>query len=240
MSWYHDSQYPAYVSVAQRKAKAKKALKKLEKDGYKIEPVGELKHRIKIAASFWGRAWCQHLESLSQYGSRLPRGRSYVRNGSVLHLGIEPGVVNAFVQGSELYELSINIDRLAAAKWKKLQTRCQGRIGSLIELLQGKISDEIMTLVTDPNGGLFPNPKEIHFNCSCPDYADMCKHVSAVLYGVGARLDSQPELLFKLRGVDHNDLIAVSDTAKSIGASKTRKGRRRLDEKSVSDVFGIE
>ena len=233
--------YQPYVSVAQRKVRSRKKIQALEKKGHVIEPLGELRHRSKIAGSFWGHAWCKHLESFSDYENRLPRGRTYVRNGSVLHLAIEPGTVSALVQGSELYEETIHITPLPAQKWKAIQARCQGKIGSLIELLQGRISDEIMAIVTDPNEGLFPQPKEIKLNCSCPDWATMCKHVAAVLYGVGARLDSHPELLFKLRGVDHNDLISAAATASTLDAATRPSGRRRtLDPAKLADVFGID
>jgi uncharacterized Zn finger protein len=232
--------YQPYVSVAHRKVQGLKKIKALEKKGHVIEPLGELLHRTKIATSFWGHAWCKHLESFSDYENRLPRGRTYVRNGSVLHLAIEPGTVSALVQGSELYEETIHITPLPAPKWKAIQARCQGKIGSLIELLQGKISAEIMAIVTDPNDGLFPKPKEIKLNCSCPDWATMCKHVAAVLYGVGTRLDTQPELLFKLRGVEHNDLISAA-TASTLGTTTRPSGRRRtLDPTKLGDVFGID
>jgi uncharacterized Zn finger protein len=232
--------YKPYVPVAQRKVQGHKKIQSLEKKGRVIEPLGELRHRSKIATSFWGHAWCKHLESFSDYENRLPRGRTYVRNGSVLHLAIAPGTVSALVQGSELYEETIHITPLPAQKWKAIQARCQGKIGSLIELLQGKISDEIMAIVTDPNDGLFPKPKEIKLNCSCPDWATMCKHIAAVLYGVGARLDTHPELLFKLRGVDHNDLISAA-TASAIGGTTQPSGRRRtLDPAKLGDVFGID
>ena len=240
MSRYY-SHFAPYVSVAQRRINAQKELQKLQKKGRLIEPLGELSHRTKIATSFWGHAWCKHLESFSDYENRLPRGRTYVRNGSVLHLAITPGRIEALVQGSSLYEQTITISPLPAATWKTLQSRSQGKIGSLIELLQGKVSDEIMTVVTHRDDGLFPKPKEIKLSCSCPDYAGLCKHLAAVLYGVGARLDSRPELLFKLRGVDHNDLISAVDPAIALGSPAKTSGRRRtLDSTALGDVFGIE
>jgi len=235
MSW---NEYSRYVTVAERKQLAAKKLKALEKKGSKLEPMGTLKSRIKIATSFWGRSWCRHLESFSDYENRLPRGRTYVRNGSVLHLGIERGKIKALVQGSDLYELSIDIDPLPVPQWTAVKQACQGKIATLIELLQGKISDEIMTVVTDPTNGLFPKPKQIHFNCNCPDWADMCKHIAAVLYGVGARLDDNPELLFTLRGVDQNELISLDITQQTI-TSGSRRSRRTLSDEAVSDVFGI-
>lgn len=237
MSW---GDYPKYVTVAQRRAKAAQKAKALEKQGYVLEPVGKLKSRMKIATSFWGRSWCRHLESFSDYENRLPRGRTYVRNESILHLGIEPGKVTAMVQGSELYELTIDIDPLPAEQWASVKKACQGKIATLIELLQGKISDEIMTVVTSPQHGLFPKPKQIHFNCNCPDWADMCKHIAAVLYGVGARLDDSPELLFTLRGVDQNELISLDTAQQTITAGSRRSRRRTLTNDAVNNVFGIE
>jgi uncharacterized Zn finger protein/DNA-binding transcriptional regulator YiaG len=202
-----------------------------------------LGQRKKIATSFWGNAWCKHLEAFSDYANRLPRGRTYVRNGSVLHLAIEPGSVKALVQGSSLYEESVTIAPLEKAKWQAIQARCQGRIGSLIELLQGRISDEIMQVVTDPVNGLFPQPSQIQLSCSCPDWASMCKHVAAVLYGIGARLDTRPELLFKLRGVDHNDLISSAAEGAVLGAEDpASRGRRRrtIASGKLNDVFGVD
>lgn len=239
MSRYY-SHFAPYVSVAQRRINAQKQLQKLQKKGRVIEPLGELIHRTKIATSFWGLGWCKHLESFSDYENRLPRGRTYVRNGSVLHLAISAGRIEALVQGSSLYEQTITIGDLAATKWGEIQARSHGKIGSLIELLQGKISDEIMAVVTDADNGLFPKPKEIKLSCSCPDYAGLCKHLAAVLYGVGARLDHKPELLFKLRGVDHNDLISVTATAEAIGDKVKSSRRRTLDSSSLGDVFGID
>ena len=234
MSW--DS-YPRYVSAGDRAARAARELAKRVKAGEEIEPLGELTHRTKIATSFWGRAWCRHIEQFSDYEYRLPRGRSYVRAGAVLHLAIRPGEVKALVSGTEVYELSIQVRTLQPTKWQRIRKRCQGRIGSLIELLQGKISDEVMEIVTDIDDGLFPMPGEIRFNCSCPDWADLCKHSAAVLYGVAARLDSQPGLLFTLRGVDHNELIVGAGDA---GVPSGCGRRKRIDDASLAGVFGIE
>ena len=234
MSWF----YKPYVPVAERRRKADKKVAALKKKGEAIEPVTAATPRGKIAASFWGQAWCDHLESYSDFANRLPRGRTYLRNGSVLHLGIEPGKIRALVMGSSLYEQTVRINPLPKAKWDALKKRCQGKIGSLVELLQGKLSGEIMAIVTDRKDGLFPGPKEIKMDCNCPDWAGLCKHLAAVLYGVGARLDDAPELLFKLRGVDYNELIQT-DTAALVEAG-AKGGRRRLAPAALGDVFGIE
>jgi uncharacterized Zn finger protein/DNA-binding XRE family transcriptional regulator len=209
-------------------------MEKLRKKGKKIEPVEGVGRAI--AETFWGRAWCSHLEKFSDYANRLPRGRTYVRNGSVCHLEIAEGAVDAVVSGSELYDVRVRIKKLPKNKWGDLKGRCTRGIGSLLELLQGRISESVMQVVTDRDQGLFPHPREIDLDCSCPDYADMCKHVAAVLYGVGARLDHKPELLFQLRGVNPEDLVvegAVSEVAE-------RKGGRRIAEGDLSKVFGIE
>jgi len=233
------SMWPEYVPVAQRRAKAARETEKLKKKGEQIQPV-QIEGRL-IARSFWGRGWCTHLETFGDYSNRLPRGRSYVRNGSVCHLGIARGSVDAMVAGSSLYTVNVSIKELKGVSWNALKSRCAGKIGSLIELLQGRLSDEIMRLVTDPEHGLFPKPGEITYTCNCPDWADMCKHIAAVMYGIGARLDEQPELLFRLRGVDHEELLSAEAAVGAITGDGTRRSRRRvLAEDNLAAVFGVE
>jgi uncharacterized Zn finger protein len=226
-----------YVPVAVRRARALKKMAKLRKKGLDIKPV-EIEGR-KIVRTFWGEAWCDHLESFSDYENRLPRGRTYLRNGSVRHLDIAKAEVNAMVSGSELYTVKVAIKALPRKKWKVVKNRCAGQIGSLLELLQGRLSKNVMSVVTDRNKGLFPLPGEISMRCSCPDWAVMCKHVAAVLYGVGARLDEEPELLFLLRGTDHEELISA-EVGVAAAAAGSKGRRRRIAEDALADVFGIE
>jgi len=233
MGWYYD--YKPYVPVAQRRAQAAREVEKRRKAGQKISPVtiqGQ-----KIAASFWGLSWCKNLERYSDYANRLPRGRTYVRNGSVVDLQIARGKITALVSGSELYNLKIQIAPLPKARWEAFKKRSGGAIGSLVELLQGKLSKEVMGLATDPKEGLFPSPSDIKLSCSCPDGARMCKHVAAVMYGVGNRLDHSPELLFVLRGVNHEELIE-----QAIPASPTAPegGSPTIAADDLSSIFGIE
>jgi uncharacterized Zn finger protein len=225
-----------YVSVAKRRAQAAKEIEKRRKKGQTITPV--VIHGRTIAHTFWGKAWCDNLESYSDYANRLPRGRTYVRNGSVVNLQIHPGKISAMVSGSALYEISINITPLTAGHWGTIKSRCAGQIGSLVELLQGRLSKSVMDIVTAHDGGLFPKPGEIKLSCSCPDWAGMCKHVAAVLYGVGARLDHQPELLFVLRKVDHLELI--EEAIPRAGKKSNTAGKKILVESEVAGVFGIE
>lgn len=221
-----------YVSVAERRADAKKKMDKLKKQGKNIQPV-EIEGRL-IVKKFWGKRWCDHLESFADYENRLPRGRTYVRNGSVCHLNILEGEVEAMVSGSSIYQVVVKITRLPKEKWEAIKKRCIEHVGSLIDFLQGKVSDHVMEVISDHQEGLFPNPKEIKCSCSCPDWADMCKHVAAVLYGVGARLDLTPELLFLLRGVDPSELI---NTQLNLEA---KTSDNQLEEQELADIFGLD
>jgi len=231
--------YRPYVPVARRRSRARREMDKLRKKGVAVQPV-EIDGRI-IAHTFWGRAWCDHLESFSDFANRLPRGRTYVRNGSVCHLDIGPGKVEAIVSGSALYKLKVRIDPLPAGTWREVCARCAGKIGSLLGLLAGKLSDEVMSVVTDRRKGLFPQPGEIHFRCNCPDWAFLCKHVAAVMYGVGHRLDTRPELLFALRKVDHQELISTEGSVEAVveGTGST-SGRRTVRTDALGEVFGID
>jgi uncharacterized Zn finger protein/DNA-binding transcriptional regulator YiaG len=228
--------YP-YVPVAQRRANAKVEMEKLrKKKGLNVQPV-EISGR-KIAASFWGKGWCDHMESFHDYANRLPRGRSYVRNGSVCHLEIKSGSIEAMVSGSHLYNVAITIAPISKAKWDAVKASCVGQIGSLIDLLRGRLASGVMEVVSHRSTGLFPLPGEIRFHCDCPDSAKMCKHIAAVLYGVGARLDHAPEKLFHLRGVNHEEMVDVSS---AIGtATGARSSRRRLADTGLDDIFGID
>lgn len=221
-----------YVPVATRLAKAKRKMDQLRKKGKTIETI-EVQGRT-IAKKFWGKRWCEYLENFADFENRLPRGRTYARNGSICHLGIKKGLVEAFVSGSSLYTVKVKIKTFEQQKWKIVKNKCSGQIGSVLELLKGELSDHVMEVVADPKEGLFPNEKEIDFSCSCLDWAEMCKHVAAVLYGIAARLDERPDLLFLLRGVDAQELITTKLTTSSI------KTDDLLQDKGLSELFDID
>jgi uncharacterized Zn finger protein len=234
---YYDGGWAPYVPVAERRLKAERAAAKAAKGGAALSPVSL--SRGAITKTFWGRAWCDNLERYSDYANRLPRGRTYVRNGSVIDLQIGAGQVNAQVMGSSLYRVSISVAAVPRAPWRAIGADCAASIDSLVELLQGRLSKAVMERICRPGTGLFPAPREITLRCSCPDSAAMCKHVAAVLYGVGARLDEQPQLLFQLRGVDAQELVSQA------GAAMPQSGPRPaaskvLDNALLGDVFGIE
>jgi uncharacterized Zn finger protein len=233
---YYDHYYKPYVSAAEKAKKLEKKLKKLTKGGYVLTPV-KLPSKV-IAKTFWGKAWCENLERYSDLENRLPRGRAYVRNGSVVDLKIGPGSVSAMVNGSSLYDVVVTISPVAAPHWKAIRKDCAGGIDSLVELLQGRLSKAVMERICEPKTGLFPQPAEIKMACSCPDYAGVCKHIAAVIYGTGARLDEQPELLFRLRQVDEKDLIA---TAEELRIPKSGSGsKKKLASDDLSALFGLE
>jgi uncharacterized Zn finger protein len=226
-----------YVSAAQRRGKAAGEMAKLKKKGHPVSPV-VVEGRM-IAKTFWGKAWCDNLEGYSDYENRLPRGRTYVRNGSVIDLQIAPGEIKALVSGSEIYKVQVKITPVAKARWQSICTDCAGAIDSLIELLQGRLSKSVMERVCQRKTGLFPSPGEIQLSCSCPDWADMCKHVAAVLYGIGARLDQQPDLLFRLHNVDEKELIAGAGQSIPL-AKKAPAAKKVLGGEDLSALFGLD
>lgn len=240
MAWYdYGGDFRPYVSVAEKKANAARELAKVTRKTKRTpEPVVLAHRRRQITTTFWGTAWCQNLERYSDFANRLPRGRTYVRNGSVVDLAIAKGKVHAYVAGSELYTVQVEIAPMAKARWRKVVGRCTGRIASLVGLLRGELSADVLAVLSDARDGLFPEPKEIALECSCPDWAGVCKHVAAVLYGVGTRLDEKPELFFVLRQVDQTELLA-SATSGAVSRSRTG-GAKRLVSDKLADVFGID
>ncbi len=227
-----------YVPVAQRRKKAARLAAKLAQKGRPVRPV-QIEGRT-IASSFWGKAWCDNLESYSDYANRMPRGRTYVRNGSVVDLQIAAGRVDAIVSGTDVYQVEIELAPLDKRVWRALVRQCAGQIGSMIELLQGHLSHDVMQIMARPKTGLFPSPKEIQLSCTCPDWATMCKHVAAAMYGVGARLDREPEIFFTLRQVDQTELVSIASTARGLSRkTRTRRGTT-IAPGSLSEIFGIE
>ncbi|MBL0717404.1 MAG: hypothetical protein JJV89_05080 [Desulfosarcina sp.] len=235
-------QYPRYVSVAEKAAKADKKLKQLKKNNPDIMPI-----RIEgrnIANTWWGKSWNRNLERYADYTNRIGRGRSYVRHGAVLDLRIEPGKVESMVQGSQSrpYTVSIKIKPINKKTWQNIVSACKGKLESFEELLAGKFPKALSEIFMAQGVGLFPSPEEIEFDCSCPDWADMCKHVAATLYGIGARLDEDPGLFFSLRNVAMKDLItqAVRDESKKLITKADKKSKRVIEEANIEDIFGID
>jgi len=226
-----------YVSVGERRRKAAREMEKRRKQGHAVSPV--IIEGRTIVKTFWGKAWCDNLERYSDFANRLPRGRTYVRNGSVIDLRIGPGAIQALVSGSEIYEVEVKVTPVTKARWKAICTDCAGAIDSLVELLQGRFSKGVMERICRQHTGLFPSPDEIELSCSCPDWAGMCKHVAAVLYGIGARFDQQPELLFRLHEVSEQELIAKAGKELPL-AKQGPAAAKILGNEDLAGIFGLD
>ena len=235
--------FPKYVSVAQKKAKAERKLNALKRKNPGIKPI--IIEGRALAKTWWGNSWNRNLERYADYANRIGRGRSYVRHGAVLDLQIKPGQINAMVMGSASspYRVTITIKPVLKKQWRNIKNQCKGKMDSLKQLMAGKFPKTLEDVFTRKGEGLFPSPKEISLDCSCPDWAVMCKHVAAVLYGVGARLDQDPSLFFVLRNVDVKDLVSetVKESKKELlNRSKKKSSRMIEDNSQLSDLFGID
>ncbi len=234
--------YPRYVSVAEKKAKAEKKIKQLRRKKPDIKPV--MIQGQALATTWWGKSWNRNLERYADYSNRIGRGRSYVRHMAVLDLQIKPGLVEALVQGTRAapYKVRIKISKINKKNWQQVKEKCQAELSSLPDLLAGKFPRKLQDIFMVQGGGLFPTPAEISFDCSCPDWASMCKHVAATLYGVGARLDEDPALFFTLRKVEMEELVAqaVQDKTDTIIAKQASAKGRVIADDQLSELFGID
>ncbi|HBG01522.1 MAG TPA: hypothetical protein DDW87_08120 [Firmicutes bacterium] len=237
---YYD-RYPEYVPVSVKKEKAQRQVEKLKKKNPDLAPI-VIEGRT-IARTWWGKAWNANLELYADYSNRLARGRSYIRSGAVVDLQIDAGVVTALVQGSRRkpYTIQIEIDPVPDDQLERIVELCDQRIADLEQLVAGKFPKELGELFTVKGKGLFPTTKEIHFSCSCPDWASMCKHVTAVLYGIGARFDLDPTLFFTLRNVDFQLFIkkTIDQKMKSMLKNAGKTTNRVLDDADVAGLFGF-
>jgi len=236
MGYY--GRWAPYVPVATRRANATREASKLAQKGKKLRPIWV--QTRAIATSFWGVAWCNNLENYADWANRMPRGRTYARNGSIVDLQITPGQITSLVSGSSLYKIKISIDKLDAKKWKAIRADCAQQVSSLLDLMRGKLPDAVLKRLTDPTTGIFPSPKELKVQCSCPDYAVLCKHVAAALYGVGHLLDTEPELFFRMRGVDQTELAADALTAPATADAIGLNGQSDLAGEDLGAIFGID
>ncbi len=228
----------SYTDAEESKRDLQRELARRRARGESFVQVEAPKGRQKLSTKFWGQAWQHHLESYADYATRLPRGRSYLRQGNVYNLAIDKGAITAEVAGQRLYDVSIQISPLEESRWAEIQHQCAGQIGSLLDLLGGKVGDGVLKVITDRDTGLFPGPKEIKIVCDCPDWADLCKHAAAVLYGIGLKFDAEPELFFKLRGVDYQELI--SQAADAVATVPTAGDATVIADDDIASMFGIE
>ena len=233
--------YGEYITVGEKKAMADASIQRLKKKHPNIQPV--LIEGRSLVKSWWGKAWNKNLESYADFANRIQRGRSYVRNHAVVDLKISEGIVTGMVQGTrkQPYKIRIEIDPLTEKRWDRIAKLCNSRIESIEKLIQGKFPEEMKETFTDRQYGLFPTPKEIHFQCNCPDWAYMCKHIAAVLYGIGSRFDDDPLLFFHLRGVDVKQLIkkTIDEKVQNMLKNTGKKSCREINLEKIDDLFGL-
>jgi uncharacterized Zn finger protein len=236
MSYYG---YSEYVPVSERKKQAEKKKAKLLKKNPNLSPV-TIEGR-KIAVNWWGIAWNKNLESYADFSNRIGRGSAYLKNGFVVDLQIEPGLITALVQGSSLYNVKIKIDSLSKRKWDAIIKKCGHKISGVESLIKGEFPKELADIFLVQKEGIFPSPKEIHMDCDCPDWADCCKHIAAVLYGVGVRLDTDPLLFFKLRNVNFEELLkkSVDEKMQNLLKNAKKKSKRVIKNADINEIFGI-
>ena len=238
--WETDNQY-SQPTVDELRRKAKASSSSAEKKKLKYEPI-EPFSRQKICTSWWGQAWCANLERYADYESRLGRGKRYVKAGTVIDLKIKKGKVDARVQGTRKtpYKVEIRISPLSEEKCSAIIEKCSRRIENMEALIRGEFPDELRELFAGKDG-LFPSPREISFNCSCPDWALMCKHVAAVMYGIGVRLDENPFYFFELRGIDADRFIKVALESKveAMLSNADSITERVIDDADLTALFGV-
>lgn len=237
--WGDIPQY-SQPNAAELKKKSAASRKKEKAKGKILEPV--IINGRAIVNKWWGKAWCDNLERYADYESRLDRGKRYVRTGAVIDLKIQKGKILARVQGTRKtpYKVEIRISPLSEEKCQSIIARCGRKLENLEALLDGDFPEEMQELFQGKDG-LFPAPREISFNCSCPDWALLCKHVAAALYGVGVRLDEQPLLFFELRGIDVGRFIDVTIAGKveAMLANEGKGSDRIIADEDARGLFGV-
>ena len=199
-----------------------------------------------ISSSWWGKAWCDNIDIYADFDNRLPRGRSYVRSGCVVDLKIEYGVIRALVVGSrpKPYRVQIDIKPFSDNEVKAFEDKCRNNFESVEDFINGRFPDSFKEYFTSSSLNLFPKVKEMKFSCSCPDWAVLCKHVAAVLYGIGRKLDDDPMLLLRLRGIDtasFSEKIVNREAEKlALSSSISLPPGRAMDMEEASLLFSVD
>lgn len=233
---YYSFQKPP--TIDELKEKARKATKK------EYHPV-VLSSRT-ISSSWWGKAWCSNIDLYADQYNRLDRGKKYVRADCVVDLEINGGTVEAKVVGSRKtpYDVKVTIDPIKAENYERITSIAEGKLKSMEALESGEFPKEYQELFTMKESGLFPKLGEIHFYCSCPDSSRICKHIAAVLYAIGSRLDDDPFLFFSLRGIDVKEFagrIIKKEAARIWQGVESKLDKERvISEDEARHLFGYE
>ncbi|MCD8286379.1 MAG: SWIM zinc finger family protein [Clostridia bacterium] len=237
---YWERGYYSQPTAEELAANSENTKRKAAQKGTVLEPV--VIQGRNITKNWWGNAWCRNLEKYADYANRLDRGKRYVRNGTVLDLKINKGKVVAKVQGSRRtpYKVEVHISPLSKEKCQRIISRCEKKIQNIEDLMLGNIPQDMQDIILGADG-LFPTPQEISVSCTCPDWAIMCKHVAAVLYGIGGRLDEKPLLFFELRGIDPDRFVslAINNKVDEMLANEGKPSPRIMDDADAWDLFGL-
>jgi uncharacterized Zn finger protein len=172
---------------------------------------GPRRRRRGFGLTWWGEAWVTALEQRARLDpNRLPRGRGYARGGTVGELIVAPGEVRAAVQGRRVrpYQVRVRVRMLDAGEWDRVLDAIAAQIGHAAALLDGELLPEVADDVRSAGTDLLPGPGELQPRCSCPDWADPCKHAAAVCYLVAGALDADPFSLLLLRGRRRDEVLA--------------------------------
>ncbi len=208
MSW-DEEERP--LRAAELEALASERLAELRAVGEELCPVVERSRAL--ARHFWGKAWMRQLAHCESGGFALAPGRTLLRHQCVLDVQLSPGLVRARVSTQRLEEVELRLAPLDEERQEELLRHCQGRIDSLVSLMEGKVDAAVLECLCDPQQGLLPEPADWKMSCSCADWAEPCPHAAAAIYAAGVLIDADPSLLFTLRAFDPAALLAPVEQA---------------------------
>lgn len=217
------------MTYAELKKRAVARLNELREEGEELHPV--VADSRKLASHFWGSAWMKQLALCEAGGLALSPGRSLLRHSCVLDLSVSGGHIAAKVMGEYVYDVIVDVAPLRDEALDELRYACSRRVSSLTALLEGKLDEDLLHLLCRSEGGLLPSPEEWRMGCTCPDWGEPCPHEAAAVYAAGVLVDDDPSLLFQLRGIRPEDLLATD----CIQCEETN-----FDAKSLESLFGIE
>ena len=214
------------LKAADLKKLAAMRLAELQAEGQELHPV--VNSSRKLATHFWGSAWMKQLALCESGGMCLAPGRTLLRHGCVLDMRISRGCITALVSADELYEVELHLTPLEGEQLESLTLSCGNHINSLLSLLEGKVDTSVLEQLCHPENGILPTPQDWKMHCTCPDWAEPCPHAAAAIYAAGCLIDADPKLLFTLRSIEPDALLAP--TAQSI----------EIDTNKLASMFGID
>jgi uncharacterized Zn finger protein len=190
----------------------------------------------RFGTTWWGRLWITALEQLGDdFENRLPRGKKYAEEGAVSHFTVTPGEIQAKVHGRKTYNVTLGLPALTSAQWEKALDRIYQESRFVASLLAGEMPQGLDETFREAGASLYPRvPKELQTHCDCPDWANPCKHVAAVCYIMAEALDRDPWLLFDLRGLTKEEVLAALQAKMDVPPEEAAPRKRGRPKKAVS------